>query len=183
MHYLRITCTIGFKKCLKDQGIELPTICINAWSVLHYVKNFNEKLQAKMTLTLRNVYHLKTKPFFFNFSNIIVFSCNFSCRKCYCWLYFYSRFGVLLQVFSPVIRVLLTNQSLVDAIACLFAVILLVQPVNWIPGVYILDTIICHVWQGQHLYWAVVWISGQFYFLFKLGHSIFNGNNLPLTLT
>ena len=62
------------------------------------------------------------------------------------------------------------HQSLVDAAACLFAVLLLVQPVNWIPGVYILDTVICHVWQGQHAYWATVWISGQCYSLWISCH-------------
>ena len=70
----------------------------------------------------------------------------------------------LLQIFSPVIRLLLTHQSSVDAVACLFAIILLVQPLNWIPGVYILDTLICHLWDGQCIYWFTIVISGEVLF-------------------
>ena len=64
------------------------------------------------------------------------------------------------QAFSPVIRLLLTHQSNIDAATLFFAILLLVQPPNWIPGVKVIDSIICHVWQGQHLYWATVYISG-----------------------
>ena len=38
---------------------------------------------------------------------------------------------------------MLTHQSFVDGAACLFATILLVQPLNWIPGVNILDDFVC----------------------------------------
>ena len=73
--------------------------------------------------------------------------------------------GCLLQIFSPVIRLLLTHQSSVDAVACLFAILLLVQPLNWIPGVKILDTLICHLWDGQCIYWFTIVISGTVIFL------------------
>ena len=56
---------------------------------------------------------------------------------------------------------MLTHQSNVDAATCLFAIILLVQPSNWIPGVYILDTIIFHLWNGQFIYLYAVFISGN----------------------
>ena len=55
---------------------------------------------------------------------------------------------------------MLTHQSSVDAAACLFAILLLVQPLNWTPGVHILDTIVCHLWNGQFIYWYSVFISG-----------------------
>ena len=57
---------------------------------------------------------------------------------------------------------MLTHQSSVDAATCLFAIVLLVQPENWIPGVYILDTIVCHLWNGQFIYWYAVFVSGKF---------------------
>ena len=56
---------------------------------------------------------------------------------------------------------MLTHQSNVDAATCLFAIILLVQPNNWIPGVHILDTTICHLWNGQFIYWYAVYVSGK----------------------
>ena len=59
---------------------------------------------------------------------------------------------------------MLTHQSSVDAVACLFAILLLVQPLNWIPGVYILDALICHLWNGQFIYWYSVFISGESHF-------------------
>ena len=68
------------------------------------------------------------------------------------------------QIFSPIIRMMLTHQSSVDAVACLFAILLLVQPLNWIPGVYILDTLICHLWNGQFIYWYSIFISGELEF-------------------
>ena len=57
---------------------------------------------------------------------------------------------------------MLTNQSIVDGTACLVATTLLVQPKNWIPGVYILDDIICHLWNAQALYWYMVLVSGVY---------------------
>ena len=56
---------------------------------------------------------------------------------------------------------MLTHQSSVDAVACLFAILLLVQPLNWIPGVKVLDTLICHLWNGQFIYWYSIFISGM----------------------
>ena len=56
---------------------------------------------------------------------------------------------------------MLIHQSLVDGAACLFATLLLIQPSNWVPGVLVLDHVICHVWNGQMIYWDAVFISGQ----------------------
>ena len=86
--------------------------------------------------------------------------------------------GCLLQIFSPVIRLLLTHQSSVDALACLFAIILLVQPLNWIPGVNILDDIICHLWDAQYIYWTAVCISREF--LFRSAPILVHMSSLPL---
>ena len=60
-------------------------------------------------------------------------------------------------------RMLLTQQSVADAAACLFAILLLVQPVNWIPGVPGLDTAWCHLWNGQFIYWYSVFISSEWW--------------------
>ena len=88
------------------------------------------------------------------------------------------RTGYLFQIFSPVIRLLLTHQSSVDALACLFAIILLVQPLNWIPGVYILDDIICHLWDAQYIYWSAVCISREF--LFRSTPILVHVSSVPL---
>ena len=86
--------------------------------------------------------------------------------------------GCLLQIFSPVIRLLLTHQSSVDALACLFAIILLVQPLNWIPGVNILDDIICHLWDAQYIYWTAVCISREF--IFRSAPILVHMSSVPL---
>ena len=65
------------------------------------------------------------------------------------------------QDFSPIIRLLLTNQSFIDGATCLFATILILQPVNWVPGVKILDELICHIWNGQFIYWYAVLMSSK----------------------
>ena len=49
---------------------------------------------------------------------------------------------------------------MVDGAACLFAMILLLQPPNWVPGLSILDELVCHAWNGQFIYWYSVFISG-----------------------
>ena len=65
------------------------------------------------------------------------------------------------QMFSPLIRLMLTHQSFVDGAACLFATILLLQPLNWVPGIKYLDHFICHIWDGQIIYWATVFVSSE----------------------
>ena len=57
---------------------------------------------------------------------------------------------------------LLTHQSLLDGAACLCASILIIQPDNWIPGVPVLDAIICHVWNSQFTYWCAVLMSSEY---------------------
>ena len=57
---------------------------------------------------------------------------------------------------------MLTHQSIVDGAACLFATILLVQPMNWIPVINILDEIVCHVWDRQFVYWYMCFVSGMY---------------------
>ena len=66
------------------------------------------------------------------------------------------------QDFSPIIRLLLINQSFIDGATCLFATVLILQPENWVPGVKILDEIICHLWNGQFIYWYAVLMSGKY---------------------
>ena len=80
-------------------------------------------------------------------------------RASMCNSYTFSIF--YLQDFSPIIRLLLSHQSLVDGAAFLFAMILLLQPPNWIPGLSILDEFVCHAWNGQFIYWCSVHISGH----------------------
>lgn len=61
--------------------------------------------------------------------------------------------------FGDTIASLLKHQSLIDAIVCVFAGIILISPANWVPGIYGLDTVICQLWHGQGLYWNMAFIS------------------------
>ena len=61
--------------------------------------------------------------------------------------------------FSSIMLTLLCHQSVVDGLACAMAAILMLQPPNWIPGIYILDYVICHAWNGQTIFWYTVAIS------------------------
>ena len=56
---------------------------------------------------------------------------------------------------------MLTHQSWLDAAACLFAILLFSQPTNWVPGIDILDSFICHAWNGQFVYWYAVHTSSK----------------------
>ena len=67
-----------------------------------------------------------------------------------------------LQDFSPIIRLMLIHQSFIDWATCLFSTILILQPLNWVPGVKILDELICHLWNGQYVYWYAVLMSGKY---------------------
>ena len=73
-----------------------------------------------------------------------------------------QQLNLYFQDFLPIIRLLLSHQSMVDGAACLFAMILLLQPPNWVPGVPVLDHVICHLWNAQFIYWCFVFISGWF---------------------
>ena len=61
--------------------------------------------------------------------------------------------------FSPVIKLLLKHQALVDGLACAIALILLVQTPMWTTGYEWLDHIICHTWHSQFFYWSFVFLS------------------------
>ena len=61
--------------------------------------------------------------------------------------------------FSPVIKLLLKHQTIVDGFACLIALILLLQQPMWITGYEWLDHIICHTWHSQFFYWSFVFLS------------------------
>ena len=49
------------------------------------------------------------------------------------------------------IRFLLSHQSLIDGTTCLWATLLLIQPPNWVPGISILDELVCHAEWTVHL--------------------------------
>ena len=61
--------------------------------------------------------------------------------------------------FTPTIALLLKHQSIIDAILCTFAAILLRQPFNWVSGTYAFDVVLCQLWHGQGLYWNSCFIS------------------------
>ena len=63
------------------------------------------------------------------------------------------------KAFSPILLALLKHQSIIDATACLMVGVLLVQTPMWLPGYYVLDLLMCHVWNGQVLYWYFALIS------------------------
>ena len=57
------------------------------------------------------------------------------------------------------IRTLLRHQSVVDAVVCLLAAILVLAPPMWRTGNYIVDLIFCHIWHSQIVYWDVYLVS------------------------
>ena len=61
--------------------------------------------------------------------------------------------------FSSTVLLLLCHQSIFDALACAMAAILLVQPVMWVPGYDYIDALICYIWNGNGLYWSIVFVS------------------------
>ena len=65
------------------------------------------------------------------------------------------------SVFSVPLVTLLKHQSFIDAVACLFTFIIIVQPFMWLTGNAIFDVILCQIWHSQGLYWLSVFISAQ----------------------
>ena len=62
--------------------------------------------------------------------------------------------------FSPLIRLLIKHQSLVDLGACLMgAMYLLLPPMHWRTGSRVADFVVCYTWHSQGLYWADVFVS------------------------
>ena len=61
--------------------------------------------------------------------------------------------------FNRLMLVLLRHQSFVDALVCLLASVVVVQPFMWTTGLNWLDQFICHVWHSQALYWGAVTLS------------------------
>ena len=87
-----------------------------------------------------------------------------------------SNHTLYFQDFSPIIRLLLTNQSFIDGTTCLFASILILQPENWIPGVKVLDEIICQLWSSQFMFWYSLLMSSEF--IYVLLWCIFGSKNI-----
>ena len=79
---------------------------------------------------------------------------------------------------------------MIDGTMCLWAALLLFQPPNWVPGISILDDVVCHVWNGQFIYWCSVQISGRYSLLLPVRYislpvvilSISTIENLGLTI-
>ena len=61
--------------------------------------------------------------------------------------------------FSRPIRILFRHQSFADCLVCLMACVIMLQPFMWLPGVYVLDIIVCYAWHGQAFYWGAVTLS------------------------
>lgn len=56
-------------------------------------------------------------------------------------------------------QTLLQNQSIIDAVACFIGCAFILQPKMWVPGVYILDLPVCHIWHGHQAFWITMYIS------------------------
>ena len=59
---------------------------------------------------------------------------------------------VLLRVregFSKALLILLKHQAFLDALACAFTMIIILQPYMWSTGSYYVDAIICYGWHSQ----------------------------------
>jgi len=62
--------------------------------------------------------------------------------------------------FSPLIRLLIKHQSLVDLGACAMGALYLILPsMHWRTGSWIADFFVCYAWHSQGLYWADVFVS------------------------
>ncbi len=63
------------------------------------------------------------------------------------------------QEFTRPTRIVFIQQSFADALVCLIASVVILQPFMWLTGYYNLDIILCYVWHGQALYWGCVTLS------------------------
>ena len=61
--------------------------------------------------------------------------------------------------FNPVVLLLLRHQSIIDGLVCLVGTLLMVLPPMWNIGIYWLDTVVCHLWHSQFLYWILAFLS------------------------
>ena len=57
------------------------------------------------------------------------------------------------------VRTLLRHQSVIDAIICLMAAIMVLAPPMWTSGNYRFDQLVCHIWHSQATYWDLYLIS------------------------
>ncbi len=62
------------------------------------------------------------------------------------------------DTFSPIVCLMLLHQSVVDAAACLFVILLQLKPFYCIPCIEGLDTVICLALSLQFLYLLTVFI-------------------------
>lgn len=63
------------------------------------------------------------------------------------------------QGFSKTTLTLFRHQAFADAVVCLVASIVILQPFMWLSGNYYFDMLVCHIWHGQAVYWGFVTIS------------------------
>ena len=59
------------------------------------------------------------------------------------------------------VRLVMTHQGCVDAASCLFATVILLQPPDWLPGIYELDAVFCYTCYGQAIHHLTVFVSGK----------------------
>ena len=63
------------------------------------------------------------------------------------------------STFSPVNLFLLKSQAMIDLIICTCGTIMVLQTPMWITGNFWFDSIVCHLWHGQFIYWTFVFTS------------------------
>ena len=63
------------------------------------------------------------------------------------------------STFSPVNLFLLKSQAMIDLIICTCGTIMVLQTPMWTTGNYWFDSIVCHLWHGQFIYWTFVFTS------------------------
>ena len=61
--------------------------------------------------------------------------------------------------FQDIILMLLKYQSLIDGINCTTVLLIFKLPLVTHTGNYVVDSILCHLWTTQHLYWTGMFLS------------------------
>ena len=82
------------------------------------------------------------------YANILMTSIGFIANVLACIVLHRSK-----KHFGASILFLLEHQSGTDAVVCLLGLALLTAPSMWATGLPLMDTIICHIWHSQLIYW------------------------------
>ena len=61
--------------------------------------------------------------------------------------------------FSPISRIILQNQAIADSFVSTMGIVFFTQKHLWVTSNHLFNTILCHVWHSQAIYWSGVLLS------------------------